>query len=142
MKRLFSILSTLLVSSSSPLAGSENTDFEQITHLLPAPSEVRLATGAPGPDYWQQEANYQIKVELDEAESRIQGSETVEYTNHSPHLLHYLWVQLDQNALAQGSKRQRSTQAPDLAPRDGKPVEVEYDIFRSLIYRQKFAGGY
>ena len=142
MKHLFSILSSLLVSSSPLLAGSENTDFEQITHLLPAPSEVRLATGAPGPDYWQQEANYQIKVELDEAESRIQGSETVEYINHSPHLLHYLWVQLDQNALAQGSKRQRSTQAPDLAPRDGKPVEVEYDDFRSLIYSQKFAGGY
>ena len=142
MKHLFSILSFLLVSGSPLLAGSENTDFEQITHLLPAPSEVRLATGAPGPDYWQQEANYQIKVELDEAESRIQGSETVEYTNHSPHLLHYLWVQLDQNALAQGSKRQRSTQAPDLAPRDGKPVEVEYDVFRSLIYSQKFAGGY
>ncbi|SVD28894.1 uncharacterized protein METZ01_LOCUS381748, partial [marine metagenome] len=59
MKRLFSILSILLVSSSPPLAGSEKTDFEQITHLLPAPSEVRLATGAPGPDYWQQEANYQ-----------------------------------------------------------------------------------
>ena len=105
MKHLFSILSSLLVSSSPLLAGSENTDFEQITHLLPAPSEVRLATGAPGPDYWQQEANYQIKVELDEAESRIRGSETVEYTNHSPHLLYYIWVQLDQNALAQGSKR-------------------------------------
>ena len=142
MKHLFSILSFLLVSGSPLLAGSENTDFEQITHLLPAPSEVRLATGAPGPDYWQQEANYQIKVELDEAESRIRGSETVEYTNHSPHLLYYIWVQLDQNALAQGSKRQRSTQAPDLAPRDGKPGEVEYDDFRSLIYSQKFAGGY
>ena len=142
MKHLFSILSSLLVYSSPLLAGSKNTDFEQITPLLPAPSEVRLATGAPGPDYWQQEANYQIKVELDEAESRIQGSEAVEYTNHSPHLLHYLWVQLDQNALAQGSKRQRSTQAPNLAPRDGKPAEVEYGDFRSLIYSQKFAGGY
>ncbi|MCH7918198.1 MAG: M1 family metallopeptidase [Planctomycetes bacterium] len=142
MKPLFSIMSSLLVFSSPLLAGSENIDFEQITLLLPTPNEVRLASGAPGPDYWQQEANYQIKVELDEAESRIRGSETVEYINHSPHTLHYLWVQLDQNALAQDSKRQRSTQARNLAPSDGKPAEVEYDDFRSLVYNQEFAGGY
>lgn len=142
MKPLFSIMSSLLVFSSLLLAGSENIDFEQITLLLPTPNEVRLASGAPGPDYWQQEANYQIKVELDEAESRIRGSETVEYINHSPHTLHYLWVQLDQNALAQDSKRQRSTQARNLAPSDGKPAEVEYDDFRSLVYNQEFAGGY
>lgn len=135
-------MSSLLVFSSLLLAGSENIDFEQITLLLPTPNEVRLASGAPGPDYWQQEANYQIKVELDEAESRIRGSETVEYINHSPHTLHYLWVQLDQNALAQDSKRQRSTQARNLAPSDGKPAEVEYDDFRSLVYNQEFAGGY
>ena len=142
MKPLFSIMSSLLVFSSPLLAESENIDFEQITLLLPTPNEVRLASGAPGPDYWQQEANYQIKVELDEAESRIRGSETVEYINHSPHTLHYLWVQLDQNALAQDSKRQRSTQARNLAPSDGKPAEVEYDDFRSLVYNQEFAGGY
>ena len=142
MKPLFSIMSSLLVFSSLLLAESENIDFEQITLLLPTPNEVRLASGAPGPDYWQQEANYQIKVELDEAESRIRGSETVEYINHSPHTLHYLWVQLDQNALAQDSKRQRSTQARNLAPSDGKPAEVEYDDFRSLVYNQEFAGGY
>lgn len=135
-------MSSLLVFSSLLLAESENIDFEQITLLLPTPNEVRLASGAPGPDYWQQEANYQIKVELDEAESRIRGSETVEYINHSPHTLHYLWVQLDQNALAQDSKRQRSTQARNLAPSDGKPAEVEYDDFRSLVYNQEFAGGY
>ena len=135
-------MSSLLVFSSPLLAGSESIDFEQITLLLPTPNEVRLASGAPGPDYWQQEANYQIKVELDEAESRIRGSETVEYINHSPHTLHYLWVQLDQNALAQDSKRQRSTQARNLAPSDGKPAEVEYDDFRSLVYNQEFAGGY
>lgn len=142
MKPLFSIMSSLLVFSSLLLAESENIDFEQITLLLPTPNEVRLASGAPGPDYWQQEANYQIKVELDEAESRIRGSETVEYINHSPHTFHYLWVQLDQNALAQDSKRQRSTQARNLAPSDGKPAEVEYDDFRSLVYNQEFAGGY
>ena len=95
IKKLYSILCSLLVSITPLLAESKNTDFEQITHLLPEPNEVRLATGAPGPDYWQQEANYQIKVELDETESRIKGSEIVQYINHSPHSLHYLWVQLD-----------------------------------------------
>ena len=124
------------------LTADESKNFEQLGEMLPTPTEVRLATGAPGPDYWQQEANYKIEVELDEKKSRIQGSETVEYVNHSPHTLSYLWVQLDQNALAQDSKRQRSTQALNLVPTDDKPAEVEYDGFRSFVYSQQFEGGY
>ena len=142
MKR---ILPAILTSISLPLSlicGSENLVFEQIASLLPTPNEARLATGLPGPDYWQQEANYQIKVELDEANSRISGSETVEYINHSPHTLPYLWVQLDQNTFAQDSKRQRSIQALNFDPDDGKPRELEFRGFRNFIYNQEFEGGY
>ena len=79
---------------------------------------------------------------MDEKRSRIRGSETIEYVNHSPHTLNYLWVQLDQNALAQGSKRQRSIQSPKLEPVDSKPAEVEYESFRGFLYNQQFEGGY
>src|SRR5210317_1599757 len=111
------------------------------SELLPTPNEARLASGAPGPDYWQQEANYHIQVELDEKRHRIQASETIEYINHSPHALNYLWVQLDQNALAQNSKRQRSTQALNMKPVDGKPSEIEFGRFREFVYSQQFEGG-
>ena len=134
MKQIF----VLLLCFNTILAfGEKDRDFEQIAPLLPTPSEVRLATGAPGPDYWQQEANYWIEVELDEKNSRITGSETVEYVNHSPHTLPYLWVQLDQNALAQDSKRQRSTQAINLETDDKKPREVEFESLldvRNFVY--------
>ena len=116
--------------------------FEQLGEMLPTPNQMRLASGAPGPAYWQQEANYRIRVELDEIKHSIQGSETVEYINHSPHTLNYIWVQLDQNALAPDSKRQRSTQAPNLEPASGKPAELEYETFREFAYNQKFEGGY
>ena len=125
-----------------PTLFSKTVKFEQLGEMLPTPTEVRLASGAPGPDYWQQEANYRIKVELDEKNHRIQGSETIDYINHSPHTLNYIWVQLDQNAVSQDSKRQRSTQAPDLEPDAGVPAELEYEGFREFLYSQQFEGGY
>ncbi len=117
-------------------------NFEQLGSLLPAPNEARLASGAPGPGYWQQEANYDIEVELDESASMIRGSERIEYVNHSPHDLRYLWLQLDQNAFSQESARARGDQ-PWLLQRDekGGPTEVNYRNFRSGLYRREFEGG-
>src|SRR2546425_9201482 len=37
---------------------------------LPAANRVRSASGAPGPDYWQQRADYVIRATLDTAGSR------------------------------------------------------------------------
>ena len=57
----------------------------------------RTASGAPGPAYYQQQADYKMDIELDDENKRIYGSETITYTNNSPDNLEYLWVQLDQN---------------------------------------------
>ncbi|MGV6819604.1 MAG: M1 family metallopeptidase [Parvularcula sp.] len=77
--------------------GSGARAFEQLDDVLPTPNVYRAATGEPGPAYWQQEADYNIKVSLDEAKKHVTGSETITYKNNSPHTLRYLWVQLDQN---------------------------------------------
>ena len=37
----------------APAWENETDPFRQIDDLLPTPNEVRLASGAPGPDYWQ-----------------------------------------------------------------------------------------
>lgn len=71
--------------------------FEQLGIILPTPNEYRTASGAPGPKYWQQRADYNIKCELDEANLRLKGSETVTYYNNSPDVLTYIWLQLDEN---------------------------------------------
>lgn len=73
--------------------------FEQLGQMLPTPNEYRTGSGAPGPKYWQQEADYVMAVELDDENQSITGNETITYTNNSPESLHYLWVQLDQNIL-------------------------------------------
>lgn len=71
--------------------------FEQLSYLLPTPNEYRTASGAPGPRYWQQRADYDITCELDETNLKLTGSETITYYNNSPNPLHYLWLQLDEN---------------------------------------------
>ncbi len=71
--------------------------FEQLGTMLPTPNEQRTASGAPGPKYWQQRVDYDIKCELDEANNRLTGSETITYFNNSPETLSYFWMQLDEN---------------------------------------------
>jgi hypothetical protein len=77
--------------------------FEQLDQMLPTPNEYRTGSGAPGPKYWQQQADYDIKVELNDDNQSITGTETITYTNNSPDVLKYLWLQLDQNLFAKDS---------------------------------------
>ncbi|HEX2900797.1 MAG TPA: M1 family metallopeptidase [Bacteroidia bacterium] len=74
-----------------------NNPFQPFSWEWPTPNDARLASGAPGPNYWQQVADYNISVVLDDVRHRLTGDETVTYHNHSPHTLTYLWMQLDQN---------------------------------------------
>ena len=92
----------------------ETDPFKQIDDLLPTPNEVRLASGAPGPDYWQNRADHDIAVRLDPVDHRLEGSESITYHNHSPHVLDYLWVQIDQNRFRSDSLGRLSGNAPDL----------------------------
>ena len=71
--------------------------FEQLDQLLPTPNEYRSGSGAPGPKYWQQRADYLIHAELHDDNQSITGSEIITYYNNSPDVLTYLWLQVDQN---------------------------------------------
>ncbi|MFN7099684.1 MAG: M1 family peptidase, partial [Flavobacterium sp.] len=75
----------------------DTNKFSQMYDLMATPNMFRTASGAPGPAYYQQQADYKINIELDDKKSRLTGSETITYTNNSPDTLEYLWVQLDQN---------------------------------------------
>ena len=104
MKKLLSgilglmlILTTTYAQRPETSTYNANTRFEQLGSNLPTPNTYRTASGAPGKDYFQNKANYDIKAELDDNNQRIIGSETVTYFNFSPDELKYLWLQLDQN---------------------------------------------
>jgi hypothetical protein len=90
--------SMLLAQNIQNNPGSNHGNkFEQLGSIMPTPNEYRTASGAPGPKYWQQRADYDIKCELDEKNLTLKGSETITYFNNSPNTLTYLWLQLDEN---------------------------------------------
>ncbi len=103
---LFSI--TSIVAQETPKAkekGHEDTNkFRQMYDLLATPNMYRTASGAPGPEYYQQQADYKIDVELDDKNAKLFGKETITYTNNAKESLDYLWIQLDQNIAAKTSK--------------------------------------
>ncbi|HEX6408901.1 MAG TPA: M1 family metallopeptidase [Gemmatimonadales bacterium] len=70
---------------------------------LPPGNEIRRPNGSPGPKYWQQRVDYQIRATLDTSAKRLTGSENIQYTNNSPDTLGFLWLQLDQNLFRTGS---------------------------------------
>lgn len=81
-----------------PKKSEKNPDkFKQMYDLLATPNMYRTASGAPGPEYYQQQADYKIDVELDDRNAKLYGQETVTYTNNAKESLDYLWMQLDQN---------------------------------------------
>lgn len=103
MKNKFFLLFVLVgfvniaTSAIDQSKGSFEDKFRQLDETFPSPNLARPATGEPGPTYWQQRADYKIKVELDEEKRSVRGSETITYTNNSPLTLKYIWLQLDQN---------------------------------------------
>ena len=71
---------------------------------LPTPNAYRTGSGMPGPLYWQQKADYDIRASLDTATNTVRGEETIRYTNNSPDTLRYVWLQLDQNTSGPNSR--------------------------------------
>ena len=60
-------ISVVAAFSTAALAATTGPEkFAQLGPLLDTPTETRLASGAPGPDYWQQRADYRIEVTLDD----------------------------------------------------------------------------
>lgn len=95
------LMGSYLTYGQNPI--EETHPFKQIDDLLPTPNVYRAASGAPGPEYWQQQADYEMDIVLDDENQRIYGEETVTYYNNSPHGLSYIWLQLDQNRRAKNS---------------------------------------
>ena len=124
------------VSDDSKQKGHLNTNkFRQMYQEFSSPNMFRTAAGAPGPAYYQQQADYKINIELDDQNKRIYGDEIVTYTNNSPDNLEYLWVQLDQNV--------RKKDSPSL-DKDGDGAAPYYlpSGFTNKFINKPFDGGF
>lgn len=96
------ILLILCVISNNNNSFSQQK-FAQIENLIPTPNEYRNAAGAPGHNYYQQQADYKMELVLEDNNQILRGIETITYTNNSPDALSYLWLQLDQNLFSKSS---------------------------------------
>ena len=99
---LFLLLPLLLLAQDQNLEGpkqghTNQNKFRQLYNEFSTPNDYRTASGAPGAAYYQQRADYVMDIKIDDETQRLYGEETITYTNNSPDVLTYLWLQLDQN---------------------------------------------
>jgi len=58
--------------------GHENGNkFRQLYNEMSTPNSYRTASGAPGHEYYQNEADYKMSIQLDDVNQRITGYETI-----------------------------------------------------------------
>ncbi|MDX5321349.1 MAG: M1 family peptidase, partial [Bacteroidota bacterium] len=113
---------------------AQRTDkFRQLDETWPTPGPYRNAAGAPGHAYYQNRANYEIDVTLDEPGHKITGREKITYINNSPDVLTYLWLQLDQNVRELGTDTKKVGQE-SISPK------MTFDQLGGMM--REFDGGY
>ncbi len=136
---VFLFTATLVAQDEAPEqtepGRSTPSKFEQMYQEFATPNTYRSASGAPGPDYYQQQADYKMDIELDDRNARIAGEETITYHNNSPDDLEFLWLQLDQNVRTKDTKS---------ALRNGEAVSEAYrpEQFSEQYLSQPFDGGF
>jgi stress response protein SCP2 len=115
MKKIVNIFVLILCASQlNAQSNYNNSKFHQLEEWWPTPNEYRNGAGAPGYAYWQQRADYDINVKLDEEKQQISGSEKIVYYNNSPDALKYVWLQLDQNIYKKTSMTELTSTQSDL----------------------------
>jgi hypothetical protein len=95
---------------------------------LPVPLNIRHAIdkgsrtlgGEPGPHYWQNRADYTIRVNFNPQSRLVGGSESVAYTNNSPDTLRTLIFKIYPNLYKRGAERMMPVRPEDLT--DGVSV--------------------
>ena len=135
LKTNLSILLLFLTSLVCAQDNLNNSKFKQLYEELPTPNVYRTASGAPGHEYYQQKADYEINVELDEEKNILKGNEIITYTNNSPDVLNYLWIQLDQNIRAKNSHGQ-------LTSTNSMNNKMSFRNIKRMHDRMDFDGGF
>ncbi|NBV56495.1 MAG: M1 family peptidase [Bacteroidetes bacterium] len=137
MRKIFHfLLSASLLVSINSWAQNPNANqnkFRQLDSDLPTPNVYRTASGAPGHAYWQNTADYQMDIVLDDENQRVYGVEKINYTNKSPDHLEYLWIQLDQNVRNPESETYKIQQGNI---KDGVSLYEYFNLFHT------FPGGF
>lgn len=100
MKRIITII--ILVLSSYIFSQNE---FIPLNITKAFHNGTRSKDGLPGKNYWQNSADYKIKIKFDPYVKIIEGSENIKYFNNSPDSLDELVIRLYQNFYRANSAR-------------------------------------
>ncbi len=76
---------------------------------------TRSVEGAPGKNYWQNFASYNINISFAPITRIISGTEEITYTNNSPDTLKEIWFKLYPNFYKQGSDRDMIISSNDVS---------------------------
>ena len=144
------LIASPVLSAVGQTKGDFQDKFRQLDEVLPTANAYRTAGGEPGHQYWQQEVDYDIDVRLLEDRRRLEASQRIRYTNHSPDTLRFLWLQLDQNRFRSDSLAERSAAFADSSRRgprvddaeDGKPPRLSLDELRRRQFHADHELGY
>ena len=90
--------------------------------VLPATAAVQQAyakqtrnkNGKPGPKYWQNTADYDLKVDFDPSTRVLKGTVAISYKNQSPDTLKEIWFKLYPNLYQKGAPRTSKIAEKDL----------------------------
>lgn len=87
---------------------------------------TRTVTGEPGKNYWQNRADYTIKVDFDPRSRLLSGTVSVDYTNNSPDTLGELALKLYPNLYKKGAVRDMPVLPQDIT--DGVQIrQLSFD---------------
>jgi len=103
----------LLLLFPATRAGAQTSDIFVPREVLSAyEAGTRSDDGRPGPNYWQNGADYRMHIRFDPGSGELVGSETITYRNDSPDTLRNLVLKVMPNLFKQGSARDA-----DISPR-------------------------
>ena len=136
------LLATFFTSfaQETPQGHTNQNKFRQLYNELATPNVYRTASGAPGPAYYQQQADYVMELQLNDKTQQLFGDQVVTYTNNSPEALTYLWVQMDQNVRARdGQSFDRLNNGSNYY---GTQRSVAPGFVNEFLLNEKFDGGF
>jgi hypothetical protein len=110
MKKIIVMLVSICLTTV--LFAQSKYDHREAFHpfFYPYPgTEIRSASGEPGPKYWQNKANYSIQATINPDDHTIKGTVAINYINNSPDQLRFIWLQLDQNIYRKDSRGSATT---------------------------------
>ena len=106
MKRKLPFVLIAFVGLSVTVVFAQESRFFMPVEIQKAyENHTRSYDGRPGADYWQNTADYNIKVSIIPGEKRIEGHENVIYHNNSPDEINKLVVRLYGDVFKLGNPR-------------------------------------